>query len=487
LGDFTTNRVNNAPANNQAGRNAVVRPVGNLPLANNRLANNRAANNVAAPAANNAAANNPLGNDQGLPKQPGDTLSTTNTGPWTPAEPVEEQTDQPFRELAPSVQGSILKAVNSIFARRDEAAPAVQEVAPPTFDPATASTYGDGSLQAPNGQAGKNLPAPGKGKVTPPGLAGGNSVFRYGQDGSPSNFQILDQGSTNGCGTTSLAMMLDFLAGGKKVLDREAVDRSIRHYDMFTSPGEAAAFARRRGAQATIHSDTTLEQLRGMIDQGLPVQVLLDVNAEHDGSGLHYEVVTGYGTGPDGKRYIELANPWGQREYMPEQTFLEHWSNLTAKGFPLGINRVAICIKPRGSNAKLPGNDEGAFLDTGMTALRVARGLTQVTSGWARRDLGNLFSGAFRLVVGGLCAIPAMLGHGGREWAQHQIAGGRDDLAKGQVLKGLGKLVGGAIAWVPSLALQVVGNVVNRTVDFVADGIFAASRGIGKLVRKSHG
>ena len=82
---------------------------------------------------------------------------------------------------------------------------------------------------------------------------------------------------------------------------------------------------------------------------------------------------------------------------------------------------------------------------------------------------------------------PALLGHAGREWSQRRLAGGRADLAKGDVLKGLGKLVGGAVAWVPSLALQVVGNVANRAVDFVADGIFAASRGIGKLVRKFNG
>jgi uncharacterized protein YvpB len=444
-------------------------------------------NRVKTPAANNVAVKTsvPAPTTNAQAPQAKDSLAVG--GPWKPAAQLaDEQTDKPFRELSPTMQDRILKAVNAIFARRDDAAPAVQELPPPVFDPATASTYGDGSLQPPAGRPGKNVPAPGKGMATPPGLKGGNSVFRYEQDGSPSNFQILDQGSTNGCGTTSLAMVLDYLAGGKKVLDREDVDRAIRHFDMFTSPGEAAAFARRRGAQATVHSDTTIEDLHRMIDQGLPVEVLMDINEQHDGSGLHYEVVTGYGTGPDGQRYVELANPWGQREYMPEKTFLEHWSDLSAKGFPLGINRVAISIKPAGSPAKLLSNDEGAFLDTGMTALRVARGLTQVTSGWARRDPANLLSGAFRLVAGGLCAIPALLGHAGRVGCEHLMASGKQDLGHGfwGTLKGLAKIAGGALGYLPSVAVQAVGNVANRLVDFGADAIHGISRGIGSLLRK---
>ncbi|MDB5101595.1 MAG: hypothetical protein JWM80_6016 [Cyanobacteria bacterium RYN_339] len=419
-----------------------------------------------------------------LVKQLGDTLQAN--GPWKPAaEPEEEATKQPFREMSPTMQGRILKAVNAIFVRRTDAPMAVRQLPSPVFDPATANTYGDGSLMPPAGQAGKNVPAPGQGKATPPGLTGGNSVFRYGENGDPANFQILDQGSTNGCGTTSLAMMLDFMAGGKKVFDREDVDRSIRHYDMFTSPGEAAAFARRRGAEATIHTDTSIADLHKMVDQGLPVQVLLDVNENHDGSGLHYEVVTGYGTGPDGKKYVELANPWGQREYMPEDTFMAHWSNLTGKGFPLGINRVAISMKPKGSPAKLLSNDEGAFFDSGATALRVARGLTQVTSGWARHDAANLFSGAFRLVFGGITAIPALLGHAGRKASEHLMSDGVKDLGHGFLgtLKGLAKIAGGALGWAVSTPIEAVGNVANRIVDFGADAIFSASRSIGKLFR----
>ena len=410
---------------------------------------------------------------------------TWRVGGWHPAqEPAPDPTvpQLPERELAPWIADRLKKTMEGIVARRTERPAAPTRVAP-AWDPATAGTNGDGSLEPPTAKPTTGAPAPGQGRAVPTGLKDGNSVFRFGPGGAPTNFTILDQGSTNGCGTTSLAMVLNFLAGGKPAFDREKVDRQIRHYNLFTSPGDVAAFAERQGLEASVRTGTTLEELRGLVDQGLPVQVLLDVSDAQDGSGLHYEVVTGYGTGPDGKRYIELANPWGQREFMAEDAFLARWGDLGAKGFPLGIDRVAIPMKPPGHPARLPGDDRDSFADTGMTALRVAEGLTQVTSGWARRDAATVTGGAIRLVFGGLAAIPTLLANAGGEWGASYAKEGWGQLGKGfgETLKGLGKIAAGGATWAATRPLELAGNVVSRGVDLIASGAKAAVGGLGKV------
>ena len=391
--------------------------------------------------------------------------------------------ERPIRGLYPWVQARLERSMAAISARRVEV-PAVVTRTGPDWDPATAGKNGDGSIAPPTARSTAGAPAPGQGAASPTGLSGGNSVFRYGEGGDPMNFHILDQGATNGCGTTSLAMILNYHAGGGRTFDREAIDRQIRHYNMFTSPGDIAAFAERQGLEAAVTTGTSLADLRRLIDQGLPVQVLLDVSESHDATGLHYEVVTGYGTGPDGQRYVELANPWGKREFMAEDAFVARWSSFTAKGMPLGIDRVAISLKPAGHPARLPADRRGSFLDTGMTALRVAEGLTQVTSGWARSDAALVAGGAVRLVAGGLVALPALLGNAAGDWGAARASEGRRQLGEGLggTLAGLGKLAVGGLAWVASRPLEAVGNGASRVVDLVASGVTGLGRGIGKVI-----
>lgn len=393
---------------------------------------------------------------------------------WTPTPNAEEAQvlEAPGNNVSPTLEAKVASMMSGIVAPRAQAT----QAAPPQilFDPKTAASVGDGSLVPPNGRANPGAPAPGKGAVTPPGLANGNSVFRYGANGSPANFTILDQGSTNGCGTTSLAMLLNFLAGGKPY-DRPRIDASIRALSpMFTSPGDIAAYAEGQGLEASLHDETTIDDLHGMIDQGLPVEVLLDVSDKHDGSGLHYELVTGYGTGPDGKPYVELANPWGKREYMPEAAFLERWSNLSLKGIGTSINRVAITVKPADSRARLLPDQRNNPFDTTMSALRVAQGVTQVTNGIARRDLMLMAEGVVRGWNGLLAGIPALLGYNLRHASQDWLSHGMDKLKHpGSAPQGVGMVLAGAAGMVVAAPIEVVGNALSFVGELAARGVHA--------------
>ncbi|MFC1642839.1 hypothetical protein ACFL5O_09175 [Myxococcota bacterium] len=65
-----------------------------------------------------------------------------------------------------------------------------------------------------------------------------NSIFAENVDTMPFYYQ----GSTNGCGTTSLAMLMAFLQ--KRPVNREAIDREICRGDGFSSPTDLVRYAR---------------------------------------------------------------------------------------------------------------------------------------------------------------------------------------------------------------------------------------------------
>jgi uncharacterized protein YvpB len=371
------------------------------------------------------------------------------------------------------VQHRIDASVGALFFQRRGLTGPAPRAMDTGWDPRSLTPYSNGALPVAPGRAQPGAPAPGAGSVAPPGMVSGNTLIRYDAKGQPANYTVLDQGQTNGCGTTSLAMMLNYFAGGTLDHSRESVDRFIRHYDMFSSPGEIAKFAEERGLEASVHSGTTAEDLRRMIDAGLPVQILMDVSEGGDGSGLHYEVVTGHGTGPDGKRYFELTNPWGQREYMAEDVLLQKWTNLKAAGLPIGLDRVAIVMKPPGNPTPLLPDERGAVLNASTVALRVAQGITQVTSGWARSEPHTLAAGVVRTVVGGLGGLGAVLLEPGLRASERMLREGREQVGSGGLatVTGLGKLAGGAALGAVALPASVVSSAISWGADNVASGV----------------
>ncbi|HQF87290.1 MAG TPA: C39 family peptidase [Acidobacteriota bacterium] len=135
-----------------------------------------------------------------------------------------------------------------------------------------------------------------------------------------------DQGSTNGCGTTSLAMILSYLTG--QSITQGDIDKAIRRMDVFTSPRDLLEYAQDMGLAAEGYNNGTWEELKGYIDRGLPCQALISADGSSDPTKLHYIAVTGYGkdatTGEETVIYHDPAT--GKEETMLLSEFKQKWS-----------------------------------------------------------------------------------------------------------------------------------------------------------------
>lgn len=176
-----------------------------------------------------------------------------------------------------------------------------------------------------------------------------------------------DQGSTNGCGTTSLAALLSFWKGVPGAFTREGIDKDIRRANMFTSPANIVKYAREQGFRSEMRNNGSIEELKKYTEMGVPVQVLFEPRNEA-GNGkdflLHYVTVTGFKKGPDGKELVLIADPndptgSAQRE-LPIEDFKAQWGNLKVGAGPLslssGFNNLMLVHLPK-ENVPIKGPD----------------------------------------------------------------------------------------------------------------------------------
>lgn len=295
------------------------------------------------------------------------------------------------------------------------------------------------------------------------------------------------QGNTNACGTTSLAMLLSYWG---KLTDHFKIDRSIRRMDMPTSPDDIVRYAESQGMRASMKSDASLSDLASMIDQGVPVQVLMDplfgsgkTEFDPSDSTLHYVTVTGYERGPDGKiANLVISDPGGSGSHykVDAREFEEAWSNLRLLGAETGLNRVMVAMVPnddrviegtdgkrrRASDIRLPGNGLlGDVFSPSKPGRVTMQGLANVTNGWKGGDLGSILGGVVQLVGGGIASLPAA---GAK--ALVKALGGSPKLADA-----IGRGVGRVMAPVAS-AVEAVGNGVKAVGNAVSNGAKAVGR-----------
>lgn len=165
-------------------------------------------------------------------------------------------------------------------------------------------------------------------------------------------------GITNGCGTTSLAMVLSAWKNQPGAYTREKIDASIRRFNAPTSPQNIVNYAEKQGFRAVAQNNGSIDDLKKFVDQGVPVQIMYDPDANGADSTLHYVVVTDYEADEKGNvTGLKIADPWGGKvETVPVAEFKERWDNLGLLGRSTGINNLMIPMVPK-ENTAIKGKD----------------------------------------------------------------------------------------------------------------------------------
>lgn len=270
----------------------------------------------------------------------------------------------------------------------------------------------DTPLSVTSGASGKAAPShgvPSSGVASGDRFTGSTGSAARTLDSFLSDF-VQGQGRTNGCGTTSLAAILSYWAGQPKAYDRETLDASLRLGNSPTLPTSIVPFLERNGFRASLRGGASLQDLKSMIDQGVPVQVLIDTGSEDD-LLLHYVAVVDYTLDAEGRiSGIVTADSnlngglGGQRTY-PAAAFEAKWSGLKLKGVDTGLDRVMITALPQ-KPVRVEGKD-GTVRSTSDIAFPEARSV-----GWQAQTVGVLWDVALRVRNGGRTGLQTIAAAG---------------------------------------------------------------------------
>lgn len=335
-----------------------------------------------------------------------------------------------------------------------------------------------------------------------------------------------DNGQSNACGTTSQAMILNYFAGERKFTHQQA-DAKIRTGDMFSAPDELIRYAESQGFRGAIKSDAGIGDIKKMLDQGVPVQVLIDPGKGSD-FNLHWVAVTGYKTDAKGNvTGVVLSDPaGGVRKVMPVGEFLDKWSNLKMGGLPNGMSRMMLTYVPKGdqvitapdgtrraaSDIDLPSNGFWDFASNSQPGRVTGVGVVNMVNGWNQKDAGKMVTGFIQTVGGGLATIGSAANQylqkpfdwGRQKWKKGGIGNkilGAGAMALGAPLKAIGWIgqkASNIAAWAVDKGAKAVGKVVNGVVDAgkavgnavvdagkaVVGGVKSAGKAIGKGIKK---
>ncbi|MNS14371.1 hypothetical protein D3C72_459900 [compost metagenome] len=110
--------------------------------------------------------------------------------------------------------------------------------------------------------------------------------------------------------------------------------------------------------RAVAQNNGSVDDLKRFIDQGVPVQIMYDPDANGSDSTLHYVVVTDYEADEKGNiTGVKIADPWGGKtETVPVGEFKERWDNLGLLGRSTGLNNLMIPMLPK-ENTTIKGKD----------------------------------------------------------------------------------------------------------------------------------
>jgi hypothetical protein len=288
-----------------------------------------------------------------------------------------------------------------------------------------------------------------------------------------------DQGHTNGCGTTSEAMILTYLLG--RPVQPYDIDHQIRTVNSFTSPEDMVRYAQRQGLSAEMYNHGTLNELEGFVARGIPCQVMISDDKSGDLSTLHYVDVVGFGKDALNRDCVVVHDParpdGGRAQYMLLKDFTDKWSTP-----PAGFDNFFIAYAP-GSTTLPPSRRDGI-----EGSLATAEGVANITNGFHRffapATPGEYFHGLIQLPVG----IGQTIGGGvlagvelGSNWAHRKT----DDI---HIVKNIVGPATDAVSSVSAAGADVVNGVaegvddVGQAAQDLVDGNFKAAGNDAKQV-----
>ena len=298
------------------------------------------------------------------------------------------------------------------------------------------------------------------------------------------NMPFLDQGTSNGCGTTSLAMVMSYLGVPET---KDQIDAVIRQMDIFTSPEDMTAFATSHGLQAQGYNHGAWENIESFIPLGQPCICLINANYSYpDNStinGLHYVAISGFGVDPtNNQRYAIFHDPNFTTSEMVlfESQFVQMGDNV---GWGFRDYFMAFSTFSRKESLP-PGNRDGV-----QGVLGTLEGVTNITNGLGNifhpSSVGSIFHGIFQFVGGIVETIGSGIGtllQVGGQWL-HGVVSDIPILRNiiqpiGDIINGVGAIVGDVFNGVGAI-INDIGKGIGGVVDAIVNGAIGVVRNLG--------
>lgn len=297
------------------------------------------------------------------------------------------------------------------------------------------------------------------------------------------------QGQTNACGPVSLWLALGQF--GRATQTWQQLDAEVRPWNLGSSAGVLAEAARERGLQAQVYNRGSFFDLERETQSGRAVLVMTDVGGYDRAGGdmlpgspadfdSHWMRVTRAWEDSSGKRWVEYENPWGTRELLRFEQFDALWKDQRLGGLSTGYDRAYVLID-RARARPLPpttAHDVAAVMTTSDGAQTFARGISSLAKGNVARGLGQVLGGGVMGVCGLVGTVAAVPG----TWLQQGGAALFEVAQRGFAEGGLAAVGGalaaaaGAVSTGVGLALSAVGNamgVIGQAVGAMVQGAFS--------------
>jgi hypothetical protein len=291
----------------------------------------------------------------------------------------------------------------------------------------------------------------------------------------------VDQGSSKACGTSSLAMIMNYLG---VPVTRQQIDSEVRRVDEGAMPQPLIDYARERGLNAEGYNHGSWDEIKRHIDSGTPVQALINTKADGDPANGHFVAVVGFRTDPKtGKEQIGFRNSanGGKVDWMDRAEFENKWTNHFA-----GFDKFFIAYAPAGKELP-PARWDGveALSAMGNGSWNVLNNFDRIVD---PRNAGDFVHGLIGLPGGVAQTLGGAVGFGiqtAGAWLDQRVG---DIPVLGWVARPLGKVLDGVGAGIGNLfgglgdGVNQVGSAFGKLFKGDVGGFFGGLFGAGSKI-----